>query len=184
MKMKIVFCVVFLMVLSASCTLEESNTGYKTQDTNTILADESMNKVLEAIQSENTELLLSLFSENALANAEDTTEQANSLYAYYQGNCLSYDNWGRPNVEVIKEDDQLRKELYTTYDIHTEIGKYRVAFLYIAEDTKNPTNVGIWSMYIINWNDDTDPEIAYRGDDNYLPGIHIGIKNALSTDAP
>ena len=48
------------------------------------------------------------------------------------------------------------------------------AMEFITVDTADKDNVGIRSLYIIRFADDTDQERAYRGDGNDTPGINIG----------
>ena len=61
-----------------------------------------------------------------------------------------------------------------SYDIETTQDKYRLAMEIIMADTTDAGNVGIRSLYIIRFEDDTDQNCAYRGDGAYTPGINIG----------
>ena len=62
----------------------------------------------------------------------------------------------------------------------TDKQTYRIAIQDCVIDETNSANVGIWSLYIIKMEDDTDPSFAYWGDGKNTPGININIKNNLS----
>lgn len=155
---------------------------WQKQNTDVVTANSQFNMILSAIQSQNTDALIALISPNALTNEQEINKTINFLFSYCQGDLTPYEDWGGPTVEYVHENGQQRKELFATYDVESGENKYRFAFLYIAEDSANSRNVGVWSMYVINWDDDTDTHFAYRGDGTYQSGIHIGIKNVLPYD--
>lgn len=183
MKFRIILSAVIVIAVLTACARGGDQTFWGNSDIHASLADKKMDEVLTAIQDRNSKSLLALFSKNAIENTEEALDVFDGLFTYFQGDFVSYDNWSGPSVEATQEDGQRRTELYATYDIDMKICKYRVAFLYIAEDTENPQNIGIWSMYIINWADDTNTQFAYRGDGKYSPGMHIGVKNLLPVDS-
>lgn len=105
-----------------------------------------------------------------------------SLFDYYGGDFVSYNNWGGPGVEETREDGYRLKEFYSTYDVKTSERTYRFAMQDVTIDIVNPDNVGIRSLYVIKMEDDTDPLFAYRGDGKNTPGINMNIKNYIPPD--
>ena len=71
------------------------------------------------------------------------------------------------------------KKIYGTYDVVTDVGVYRFAFLYVAADSAVVDNVGLRSVYVIKMDEDIDPQYAYRGDHTYAPGIQLGVQNNI-----
>lgn len=87
------------------------------------------------------------------------------------------DDWGGPGVSDEIENGDRKKSMDLSCDVVTNVREYRFLFLDITVDDYNPDNVGIWSLYVIKKEDDTDPQMGYGGDGKYTPGINIGIKN-------
>lgn len=143
------------------------------------VANEVFEKVIEAIQNQDSTTLKSLFSDKALKEAQNVDESIDELFEYFQGEMLSYNDWGGPGVESGKNDDgtgRYWKRLNSTYDVKTSQDEYRFAMEYISKDTADADNVGIRSLYVIKLEDDTDPQFAYRGDGKDTPGININKK--------
>ena len=59
-------------------------------------------------------------------------------------------------------------------DITTTEDVFRIAIIWHIQDTEDIGNVGIWSFYIIRFEDDPYPNYAYGGDGLLSPGLHIG----------
>lgn len=146
-------------------------------------ANAQMDKLLEAIKNKDSHTLKSMFSKNSILQVQEIDQSIDDLFEYFQGDFISYNDWSAINVEEGLNDDgtgRKWKALYSTYDVETSKQKYRIAIQDFIHDTADTNNVGIHSFYIIKFEDDTDPEIAYRGDDKYTPGINFNIKNTLS----
>ena len=90
---------------------------------------------------------------------------------------------GGPIVEEsFDREGDIEMILYPTYDVQTYDGNYRITFKLVETDTVNEDNEGIWSLYVIKSENDTDPNVAYRGDDKYTAGIQINVKNVILDD--
>ena len=151
-------------------------------DSDNQIANARKEKVLEALQSKDESALKALFSKSAIADAKNFDDGMKSLFDYYEGDFVSYNNWGGPGVEETREDGYRLKEFYSTYDVKTSERTYRFAMQDVTIDIANPNNVGIRSLYVIKMEDDTDPLFAYRGDGQYTPGINMNIKNYIPPD--
>ena len=141
---------------------------------NNQIANEQLEALLEAIQSKNAQAVKELFSDNAWAESGNMEKSILVLFDYFQGELVSYKNWAGPGVTAKNDADGYWKQYYSTYDLETTQDKYRLAMEIITVDTADADNVGIRSLYIIRFEDDTDQNCAYRGDGAYTPGINIG----------
>ena len=148
---------------------------YSEQD----IANAMLDEVLITIKNKDSDGLKSLFAKNAVADLESFDNEIKEFFDYFKGDFISYDDHSAVDSRETINSGESRKTLFSTYDIVTTEESYRVAIKDICEDTFNEDNVGIWSIYIIRLEDDTNPEFAYRGDDKYTPGINFDIKNTL-----
>ena len=151
-------------------------------DSDNQIANARMEKVLEALQSKDDSALKALFSKSAIADAKNFDDSIKSLFDYYEGNVISYDDKSALGVGETREDGHRQKEFNSTYDVKTSERTYRFAIQDVTIDTANPDNVGIRSLYVIKMEDDTDPLFAYRGDGKNTPGINMNIKNYIPPD--
>lgn len=170
--MRILYFVLSVIMLFAltSCDLSRNNNELP----------QSIKQTLSACETKDIELAKSKFAPNALVVIDGFDDSFVLLSDYFTGTIIMHkDPNGGP--ESTKEVDQgyCREDKHWSLDVTTDKEEYRVAIHEVSMDTKNPDNVGIWSIYIIKMEDDTNPAYTYRGDGRYLPGIHIGIKNVL-----
>ena len=147
------------------------------QDPDQRAVNEVLEKALEAIQSQNHEELSALFSVESQSEKDKFENSVNELFEYYKGETLTYDDWGGPITEKSADAEHYVRIMEATYDLKTTEEDYRIAILYVAENTRNLDSEGIQSFYIIKRNDDTNSQYAYRGDGKYTLGINIGIPN-------
>lgn len=104
----------------------------------------------------------------------------NDLFAYYIGTVLTYKNFGGTMAEMsLDNDGNEKKVLYPSYDVKTSCDNYRITFKFVVTDTTNRENEGIWSLYVIKAKDDVNLDVAYRGDNEYIVGIHINVANSI-----
>ena len=178
MKWHAIVCIAVIIIVTF-CGCGAESMFNKKNHNNESIADVQMEKFLNTLESGDSEQLISLFATNAISETVDMRESIDMLYSYYQGNYISYNNWSATGSSTTREGNHIVKEIYGTYDVTTNEGVYRFAFLYVAEDSADPNNIGIRSIYVINMDDDIDLQYAYRGDGLYTPGIHIGIPNNL-----
>lgn len=141
---------------------------------NNQIANEQLEALLEAIQSKNAQAVKELFSDNAWAESGNMEKSILVLFDYFQGELVSYKNWAGPSVHATKNHGEYWKSYDCTYDFETTQDKYRLAMEIITVDTTDADNIGIRSLYIIRFEDDTDQNCAYWGDGEHTPGINIG----------
>lgn len=174
-------CVLLLSSCSGGTMLNKIFGNKKEQFFNKERAEENakMDEVLEAIKNKDNTKLKELFSKNVISQLESFEQNIMDLFDYYQGEVVSYDDWGGSGGEETWDYGNKQKILYLSYDVKTTYKEYRFAIKYIIVDTDVPDNVGIYSLYIIKMEDDIEPQLGYRGDNKFTPGIHIGVKNTL-----
>ena len=174
-----------MAVLLTSCSMGMSKRSFMLTDY-TAVANECFEELIAAIQNQDNKGVQSLFSDKTLRETQNIEGAICELFDYYQGELVSYDDWGGANLSGEMNSDgtgRYRTALYSTYDIETTKDKYRFAMEFISMDTAGEDNVGIRSLYIIRLEDDTDPQYAYRGDGKDTPRININKKNSISSGA-
>ena len=140
-----------------------------------------MIKVLNAIQSKDENAMRKLFSSKTVEQVDGFDQSMEDLFDYYQGEYISLD-WKGSGGDGTYEYGEKRITTSVSYDVKTSNNIFRFAIKYCSTDTTGNDNIGIHSLYIIKFEDDTDPECGYGGDGKYSPGIHIGIRNVLTTE--
>ena len=174
-KIRRLFPLITLMLLLTSCSMGDSNMRkmfFARNDKQ--IANEQLEALLEAIQSKNAQAVKELFSDNAWAESGNMEKSILVLFDYFQGELVSYKSWAGPSVHATKNHGEYWKSYDCTYDFETTQDKYRLAMEIITVDTADTDNVGIQSLYIIRFEDDTRPNFAYWGDGEHTPGINIG----------
>lgn len=173
MKKAIILFGIIAVAISLCACADRSSGMFKSDQS---IANSNFEELLQAIQSGKKEYVISLFSIETKRNSSDFEESVDALMKYYEGEYTTYDDWGGPVVEKSSDEEYESHILDSTYDIKTSEGDYRIAIRYIYEDTENPSNRGISSMYIIKAEDDLNLNYAYWGGaEDFTPGIHIGV---------
>lgn len=178
-------CMILLIamaVLLTSCTVGDFSTNKRLfmPVDYTAAANDCFEELIAALQKRDSVAVQSLFSENALCEAQNMEETVSTLLDYYQGEMIAYDDWGGANLDGGMNDDGTGRywtAVYSTYDVETTQDQYRFAMELILRDSADVANVGIRSLYVIRLEDDPEPQFAYRGDGENTPGINTN-KNA------
>ena len=170
-----------LLIGLTACSFFDGSGGLPEADNK--VAMEQMERILSALQDHDSEKLKSLFAQNALVAISDFDLRVAELYDYVPSSFVSMEDRGS-NVYAESEYGHEQRQHYMSFDVQTSDGIYRFACKYISIDTKDSDNIGLWSLYVIDMDHDTDPNIAYRGDKQYLPGIHVNEKNVLPKEQP
>lgn len=186
-KLLLVLCVCICIVTNScqySHKTENNDKGLFEAD-ETIEVDKSLEAndlfevILETMNANDIESLTELFSTQALESDGFAEQLQRLLQCYEDGEIISTRDWGLNTRAVNDEDEQgntMRlREAYASYDVHTSSGVYRIAFAQVREDTENPSRVGLLSLYVLKLEINAKPTQAYRGDGQYIPGIHIGV---------
>ena len=174
MQKIILIIIVLLSMIFNSCSLAGPHMTERLFDTDNDVANAHMDKILEALENGDKESIKAMFSENAIAVADDFDKSVDELFEYYEGEYTSYEDGGM-STENAYSDGEEQQIFDLSYDVTTSVREYRFSVLEYITDDADPDNEGIWSLYIIKMEDDPQPEYSYRGDGKRTPGIHIGL---------
>jgi hypothetical protein len=134
-------------------------------------ADAMFQAIVSAIESQDSVMLKALFSEYAADTAVNLDDQILYLFDFYEGEMVSFCRYG-PGSHAIKEGNKYVKEIFSSYDIQTTSGEYRMAVIFYTIDSSNPKNIGLFSIYIIK-SEDSNLDYAYWGEDIWDVGINV-----------
>lgn len=175
-KIITLFLTFVILVALSSCSFGGNNMML---DNDQKTANYLFEKLLDALQSNDKDMLIKLFSINVFENIPNKQKVLEELFEYYTGEVESYDDWGGPVVETSKEDGVIIQVMESTYDVKTTECDYRFAIKRVTQDSSNSNNLGIHSIYIIKSSEDKYQDYAYWGDGKYTSGINIGVTNAI-----
>jgi hypothetical protein len=142
-------------------------------ETDNDIANKNISKLIAAIENEDHEGIKSLFAPNIIAEIDDFDQNINDLLSYYIGKNGSYGSHGL-GTEYDRDSGIEKRWHNMSYDITTTEDVFRIAIIWYIQDTEDVGNVGIWSFYIIRFEDDPYPNYDYGGDGLWSPGLHIG----------
>lgn len=183
MEKRFLFCklsVFLILILALASLLCACGWGeVDTMDKDRRNANQKFQNILEAVQKRDDSTLRSLFSKESIQNTHNFDEKTGELFSYFQGDVESVNDWGGCYVETSKEDDNIYQVIEATYDVKTTEGVFRFAIQYISQDSSNPKNVGVNSLYVIRVEANEVLEYAYWGDGRFASGIHIDIPNEI-----
>ncbi len=142
-------------------------------------ADANMRKVVDCLEKEDKVCLKALFAPNAISDIKDFDKSMDDLITYFDG---TYKETTRSTVGEDKTVDygKITKMYPMSYDIVTTENKYRIAMDWYVIDDFDKGNIGIHSLYVIIYDDQTPDEMnwTYWGDGTNRNGIHIGLRPA------
>lgn len=168
---KILLVTLALVFFLNSCSF----IGGNMQNRDERISNNLTEKIIEICENRNWTLFNDLFAKNAIKESENFLKNAQNLVSYYKGEFVSYENRGN-EIEKTRIDSYENEIFYTSYDVVTTEGVFRIATKYITMDTRESDNVGLWSLFIISMEKDGHPDYAYRGDTGYPAGIYIDIQ--------
>ncbi|HMM00788.1 MAG TPA: DUF5104 domain-containing protein [Bacilli bacterium] len=168
MKHKLVSFIYIVFTLVSSISL----VGCFSVDNDEEIAQVNLERLITALDSENALNIRELFAPNVLENIEDFDTQIQNLIDYYVGSYESYEDSG-PVTNIDKNGDRVIKWQDMSNDIITIDNIYRISIRWYVKDSNDIDNVGIWSLYIIKFSDDRNPNYSYWGDGMWTNGINI-----------
>lgn len=158
-KKILLLIIVLISIVFSSCSSLHAEL-FK-QD-NQELADMRLKQITESIESKDKEQLKTLFSVNALREANDIDGQIEYLMLFYQGKIVSKDN----AIEGEASNDHGAKinEIIANYEIKTDVDNYVIYFIDVLKDTENPDNVGLYMLEIKKLKDKNDDALEWGGE--------------------
>lgn len=135
------------------------------------VADENLNKIIDALENKNTDEIRNIFSPNTLEEVKDINDEINYLMNFYKGKVESKDK-GTVQTSELSEDGEKKTRLKCRYIINTDEESYLVFFIYQKVDTKDSDNVGVSMLQIIKQSDE-DNEFDWGGSKTKCAGIYM-----------
>ena len=160
------FAFIILILFSSSCSRRIPFMIYN-DDGKKI--DKVFQNILLTINAKENETLKTLFSQNVLEGSKTINEDIDYLFTFFNGAVKS---WKRisTNTNTNSNYGHVIKGMNVTFEAETEKQKYLVYIYYYFEDTKNPKNVGIYTLRIIK-EEDKETQWTYW-QDMKIPGIY------------
>lgn len=132
-------------------------------------ADKCFQRIIETLESKDKEGLKKIFSPNALKEAKDIDAGIDYIMNSYKGKIKS----NRRTVVTSESKDygEKKKELKCSYKVTTDVGNYSIHFVEKVIDTKNPDNVGVYTLDIMKEED--GDEFFHWGNKNQGAGVYV-----------
>lgn len=171
MKAKLISFIILVLTIFSTFSLSGCVFGFVNSDED--IAKKNTEKLVNVIQKKDREGIKALFAPNKISEVENFDKSIDELITYVDGEVVSFFNRGTGTFgdidygRVIKYHDM-------SNDVTTTAGVVRFYIKWYIEDNKDVGNVGIWSLYVIKFEDDPDNQYAYTGDGLGTIGINIG----------
>ena len=131
-------------------------------------ADERMEQIMTAINNKDREALESLFSKEALDEADDFDNEIDYLFDFLEGNLVSWerDGWASSkSIEYGKKSVMIRFVI----NVNTDVDAYQIFVIDYSTDTINPDNEGVYMLEVKL----TDSDNLGSWQDRMRAGIYI-----------
>ena len=140
-----------------------------------------LDKLTYLVQNADRTGIKELFAKNRISDIESIDESIDGLISYFKGQNSGFYS----NKEIKRFDDknggsevcyyELSYDINTTTkdDLSTIAGRYRTCAKWCVKDTGDDGNVGIWSFYITEVDENFVAQSSYWGDGKWTDGIHI-----------
>lgn len=133
-------------------------------------ADSRMELIIEAINQKDKEILKSIFSSQALGDAEDFEQSVKFLFDFFKGENVTFKRQKQRVSEKINNGDTI-KEVKTWYYVNTEAENYLVFLFDYTKYSAEPENKGLYAMRIIKA---ADKDKYFQSSQKMkIPGIYI-----------
>jgi len=182
-RIKVFAVFIALLLVLTSCSFLPDSTGDskvtpRSGDEGDI-ANAKFEEVLMAIENKDGTMLKSLFSEKALAEAEDIDVGADYLFDLVQGDIVS---WEREAVTAGKSvrSGKVKRDIESWFVLTTTEGTYLFFILYYDEDTIDPSNQGVYALRGIRQEDEATQYAPWN--EMEIPGIYIPPEPLPSTE--
>ena len=168
---KILILLIAMIFLLTSCSLRGPIAPLYHENDQSI-ADNTFAKLVDMIKNHDENELKALFSETTRNEASDFDTQITDFLNYIEGEIVSFHSDMSVGAHIVNEYGTKRKEIEPVFYLETTEQDYYIALIECIRDDFDPNNIGISSLYIISTENWTEPYL-YRGDGEWVPGIHI-----------
>ena len=139
------------------------------------IAEDQLNAILEAAVAQDAAAIKVQFAPNAIAAQPELDDQIEALLDYYAGKPWEIDSPGCMTMDSSNADGTGGRT--SSFQMHGMILTdrfYRFSLRGISVDTKNPDNVGIWALFLLQVDQPTDYAYCVAGEDDMV-GIYVDL---------
>ena len=139
------------------------------------IAVDQLNAILEAAVAQDAAAIKAQFAPNAIAAQPELDDQIEALLDYYAGKSWEIDSPGCMTMDSSNADGTGGRA--SSFQMHGMILTdrfYRFSLRGISVDTKNPDNVGIWALFLLQVDQPTDYAYCVAGEDDMV-GIYVDL---------
>ncbi|MFR2514826.1 MAG: DUF5104 domain-containing protein [Oscillospiraceae bacterium] len=139
------------------------------------IAVEQLNAILDAVVAQDAAAVKAQFAPNAIAAQPELDDQIEALLDYYAGKSWEIDSPGCMTMDSSNADGTGGRA--SSFQMHGMILTdrfYRFSLRGISVDTKNPDNVGIWALFLLQVDQPTDYAYCVAGEDDMV-GIYVDL---------
>ena len=139
------------------------------------IAEEQLNAILDAVVAQDAAAIKAQFAPNAVAAQPELDDQIEALLDYYAGKPWEIDSPGCMTMDSSNADGTGGRT--SSFQMHGMILTdrfYRFSLRGISVDTKNPDNVGIWALFLLQVDQPTDYAYCVAGEDDMV-GIYVDL---------
>ena len=116
-----------------------------------------------------------LFAPNKIKDVKTIDNDIEKLYSFYKGvEC------GGGGASATSHTEKTEGGVINYYDytrhVITTVTSYRFVIRWCVEDTANPGNVGLWSLYVKEFSEE-DWQVEYWGDGLWTNGVNIVVES-------
>jgi len=165
LKHKLIISSIFIiaMLFLSSCSLGGSRIGMLNSENEGKIADARFKQVIEAIKNKDKLAIKSMFSKQALGEAENINGNIDYLLGFIQGKIKSWKNDTWSSDGSINDGKTEMTEIKSWYKVTTDKNEYLFFLLEYTKDTGNPDNVGVYALRSIKAKD-KDTQFTYWQD--------------------
>ncbi len=166
-KILVIVCVALSLLLSG-CGRSVVNFK-KTKGSDKSKSDERIKGIIVAIEQQDSEKLIAMFSAKSKNDAKNLKEQVKSFCESFDDKNLSFeDNAGPVVYEDIEKGEKIKK-LVNWYTVMGAKGNYTFFIVEYTEDTLDKANVGLYTLRVIKECDFENQFIEH--DKMEIPGL-------------
>lgn len=139
------------------------------------IAEDQLNAILEAAVAQDVAAIKAQFAPNAIAAQPELDDQIEALLDYYAEKSWEIDSPGCMTMDSSNADGTGGR--VSSFQMHGMILTdrfYRFSLRGISVDTKNPDNVGIWALFLLQVDQPTDYAYCVAGEDDMV-GIYVDL---------
>ena len=137
------------------------------------IAVEQLNAILDAVVAQDAAAIKAQFAPNAVAAQPELDDQIEALLAYYNNETWEFEMPATGISESRNETGGTTR----SYEMHSRIDGekyYLVAMHAVVNDTTEPDNVGIWSLFLFRTDYPIESAYYVKDEDNMV-GIYVDL---------